>query len=73
LKFELAEEKTAREEAQAEVETLARAIGDLKKTVDKFATQVPELEEKFMDGLNKLCAKELSLERTTKVNEDYNS
>jgi hypothetical protein len=32
---------------------------------DKFTAQVPELEEKVKDGLNELCAKELSLERTT--------
>jgi hypothetical protein len=30
LKFELAEEKAAREKAQSEVETLARAVEDLK-------------------------------------------
>jgi hypothetical protein len=34
---------------------------------------VPELEEKVLDGLIELCAKELSLERTSKANEDYKS
>jgi hypothetical protein len=29
---------------------------------DKFAAQVPELEEKVKDGLNELHTKELSLE-----------
>jgi hypothetical protein len=43
----------------------------LKKTVDKFAVQVLELEQKVLDGLTELYAKELSLERTTKANEDY--
>jgi hypothetical protein len=40
---------------------------------DKLAAQIPALEEKIMDGLNELCAKELSLERTSKANEDYKS
>jgi hypothetical protein len=40
---------------------------------DKFATQVSELEQKVLDGLTKLCAKELSLEQTIKANEDYKS
>jgi hypothetical protein len=39
--------------------------------VDKFAVQVLELEQKVLDGLIELYAKELSLERTTKANEDY--
>jgi hypothetical protein len=46
LKFELAEEKAAREKAQSEVETLARVVEDLKKSVDRFTTQIPVLEEK---------------------------
>jgi hypothetical protein len=39
----------------------------------KFAAQVLELEEKVLGKLTELCAKELSLERTTKANEDYKS
>jgi hypothetical protein len=50
-----------------------RALGDLKITANKFATQVLALEEKVLDGLRQLRAKELSLERTTKANEDYKS
>jgi hypothetical protein len=73
LKFELEHEKAARKEAQVKIEALAWAVGDLKKMVDKFTAQVPALEEKVLDGLNKLCAKELSLEGTTKANEDYKS
>jgi hypothetical protein len=45
----------------------------MKKTSNKFNTQVLELEEKVLDGLTKLHAKELSLEQTTKDNEDYKS
>jgi hypothetical protein len=62
LKFKLAEEKGAREEAQAEADILTRAVGDLKKTADKFTTQVPHLEEKVTDGLNELHTRELALE-----------
>jgi hypothetical protein len=44
LKSKLVNEKVARKEAKDEVLTLARACADLKKTVDKFTAQVPELE-----------------------------
>jgi hypothetical protein len=37
LKNELAEEKAARVKAQADAETLAREVEDLKKMVDRFA------------------------------------
>jgi hypothetical protein len=40
---------------------------------DKFVVQLHELEQKVLDGLTELCAKELSLEQTTKANEDYKS
>jgi uncharacterized coiled-coil protein SlyX len=40
------EEKAAQERTQAEIETLARVIEDLKKMADKFAAQIPILEEK---------------------------
>jgi chromosome segregation ATPase len=73
LKSKLADEKAARKEAQVKVEALAQAVGDMKKTSNKFNTQVLELEEKVLDGLTKLHAKELSLEQTTKDNEDYKS
>jgi hypothetical protein len=78
LKFELAKEKAAREKAQAEAKTLAWAVGDLKKTVDGFVAQIHILEEKVkhmdnkvLDGLTKIHAKELSFKRTTKANEYY--
>jgi regulator of replication initiation timing len=41
--------------------------------VDKFPAQVTELEEKVKDGLNELHALEISLEQTSKANEDYKS
>jgi hypothetical protein len=44
LKYELAEEKAAREKAQAEVDTLAQAIVELKNSVDGLATTMPLLE-----------------------------
>jgi chromosome segregation ATPase len=78
LKTEMAEEKATWEKAQAENETLVLAVDDLKKLVDRFATQIPGLEEKIkhrdnmvLDGLTDLRAQELNLERTTKAKEDY--
>jgi signal transduction histidine kinase len=80
LKLELAEEKATREKAQAEAETLARVVEDLKKLVGRFAAQVPVLEEKVkhldnkvLDGLTELRAKELDLLQTTKADDDYTS
>jgi chromosome segregation ATPase len=78
LKVELVKEKAARVMAQAEVDTLTQAVKDLKISADKFATQVPIIEEKVkhldnkvIDGLNEIRAKELNLEHTTKANDDY--
>jgi hypothetical protein len=51
LKSKLAHEKAARKQAQDEVETLGCEVGNLKKMTDKFAAQVPPLEEKILDGL----------------------
>jgi chromosome segregation ATPase len=78
LKTELDKEKTAQKAAQIEVDTLARTIKDLKISTDKFATQIPTLEDqvkhlqnKVVGGLNEVKAWELCLERTTRVNDDY--
>jgi chromosome segregation ATPase len=78
LKAELEREKAARETAHAEFDTLTRVVKDLKISADKFAAQVPILEEKakyvdnkVIDGLNEIRAKELDLEHTTKANNDY--
>jgi phage-related tail protein len=80
LRTEMVKEKTAQEKAQDEVETLAQTVKDLKKTADKFAAQIPILEEKVkhldnkvIDTFNDARAKELGLERVTKFNEDYKS
>jgi hypothetical protein len=66
-------EKAAQQQVQHKIETLGRAIGDLKKTADKFADQVPALEEKVLYELKEFCTKELSFERTTKASENYRS
>jgi phage-related tail protein len=62
LKSELADEKAAQKEDKDELQTLACACDDLKKTADKFAAQVTELEQKVLVGLSELCSEELSLE-----------
>jgi hypothetical protein len=66
--------------AQTEVETLTRVVGDLKISVYRFAAQILALEEKVkltdnkvIDGLSELRARELYMERTTKANDDYMS
>jgi peptidoglycan hydrolase CwlO-like protein len=78
LKTELNNEKAAQKAAQIEVDTLARAVKDLKISADKFATQIPTLgdkvkylENKVVDGINKVRARELFLEHTARANEDY--
>jgi septal ring factor EnvC (AmiA/AmiB activator) len=80
LKSKLKEEKAAWANTQIEVETLALAIQDLKNTTNRFATQIPTLEEKVkhldnkvLDGPTELRAKELNLERITKATVDYKS
>jgi chromosome segregation ATPase len=77
LKAELEREHAAQEAAQTEVDTLTQAIKDLKISLDKFAAQIHILEEKVkhlenkvVDGLNKVRAREICLERTTKANND---
>jgi hypothetical protein len=57
---------------------LTQAVKDLKIYADKFAAQIPildekvkHLENKVVDGLNEVRARELCLERTTKANDDY--
>jgi hypothetical protein len=57
---------------------LTWAVKDLKISADKFTAQIPNLEEKVkhlenkvIDGLNEVKARELCLERTTKANDDY--
>jgi predicted nucleic acid-binding Zn-ribbon protein len=78
LKVDLDEEKVARLIAQIEANVLSRAVRDLKISTDKIASQIPTLEErvkhlenKVLDGLNKVRAQELCLQRTTQANDDY--
>jgi chromosome segregation ATPase len=77
-KVDLDEEKAARLIAQIEVGVLTQAVRDLKISADRFATQIPTLEDKVKhlenkvaDGLNEIRARELCLERTTQANDDY--
>jgi chromosome segregation ATPase len=78
LKTELDKERAARIASQVEIDVLTRAVQDLKIFVDRFAAQIPTLEDKIkhlknkvVDGLNEVRARELCLERTTRANEDY--
>jgi uncharacterized protein YktB (UPF0637 family) len=79
LKADLDEERAARLTTQIEVDVLTRAIRDLKISADRFATKIPTLEDKVkkhlenkvVDGLNNIRARELCLERTTSANDDY--
>jgi outer membrane murein-binding lipoprotein Lpp len=66
LKTELDKEKAARKATRIEVDTLTRAVKDLKIYANKIATQIPtlkdnvkHLENKVVDGLNEVKAREL--------------
>jgi hypothetical protein len=57
---------------------LSQAVKDLKISADRFATQIPTLEDKVkhlenevVDGLKEVRAWELCLECTTRANDDY--
>jgi hypothetical protein len=54
LKADLDEEKAARITAQIGVDVLSRAVRDLKISVDRFATQIPTLEDKVKHLENKV-------------------
>jgi chromosome segregation ATPase len=78
LKAELDKEKSAQIASQVEIDVLTRAVKDLKISADKFATQIPNLEDKVnhlenkvVDGLNEVRSRELCLECTTHANNDY--
>jgi hypothetical protein len=75
---DLNEEKAARVVAQIEADMLSRVVRDLKISTDRFATQIPtledkvkHLEDKVVEGLNEVRARELCLEHTTRANYDY--
>jgi outer membrane murein-binding lipoprotein Lpp len=78
LKAYLDEEKAAWIVAQIEVDVLSRAVCDMKISADRFATQIPtlenkvkHLEDKVVDGLKEVRAWELCLECTNRANDDY--
>jgi hypothetical protein len=78
LKVDLDEEKVALVTTQVEVDVLSQAVRDLKIYADKFATQIPNLEDKVkllenkvVDRFNKIGAWELCLECTSRVNDNY--
>jgi hypothetical protein len=78
LKTKTDKEKATQETTQTEVDTLSRVVKDLKISADKFAAQIPtlegkvkHLENKVVDGLNEVRARELYLERTTIANDNY--
>jgi predicted nucleic acid-binding Zn-ribbon protein len=69
LRSELEKEKATREKAQTEVKTPTRAVEDLNISADRFATQILALEEKVkhldnkvLDGLTDLRAKDICFE-----------
>jgi hypothetical protein len=64
--------------AHVEADVLSRVVRDLKISADKFATQIPtledkvkHLEDKVVEGLKEVSARELCLEHTTQVNDNY--
>jgi hypothetical protein len=78
MKVDPDEEKVARLAAQIEVDVLTRAVRDLKISANKFATQIPTLEDKVkhlenkvVSGLNEIRTREICLEHTTRANDDY--
>jgi hypothetical protein len=77
LKNELAEKKLTQEKAQIDAETLTRVVEELKKTTYQVVVWVPSLEDqvkqldnKILDLLTELQARELYLKQTTVAN-DY--
>jgi hypothetical protein len=63
LKIELDKEKAAQIAGQIKIDVLTRAVKDLKISADRFAAQIPTLEDKVkhldnmvVDGLNEVRA-----------------
>jgi phage host-nuclease inhibitor protein Gam len=54
LKIELDKEKAAQEIAQIEVDTLTEAVKDVNIIANKFATQIPTLEDNIKHLENKV-------------------
>jgi hypothetical protein len=62
---------------QVKADVLPRAVRDLKVYADKFSTQIPtledkvkHLEDKVVEGLKEVRARELYLECTTQANDN---
>jgi hypothetical protein len=77
LKPDLDEEKAARVMAQVEADILLQVVRDLKVSADRFASQIPaledkvkHLEDKVVEGLKEVRARELYLECTTHANDN---
>jgi hypothetical protein len=78
LKADLDAEKVAQVAAQVEANVLSRAVHDLKVCANRFATQIPtledkvkHLEDKVVEGLKEVRARELCLECITQANDNY--
>jgi Ni,Fe-hydrogenase III component G len=78
MKADLDEEKATQLIAQVKVDVLSQAVRDLKISANRFATLIPTLEDKVkhlenkvVDRLNEVQARDLYMERTTRVNDDY--
>jgi chromosome segregation ATPase len=78
LKAKLDKERATRITGQVKIDVLTRAVKDLKISTDRFAAQIPTLEDKIkhlenkvLDGPDEVKAWELCLEHTTRAKEDY--
>jgi chromosome segregation ATPase len=78
LKAKLDKERATRITGQVKIDVLTRAVKDLKISTDRFAAQIPTLEDKIkhlenkvLDGPDEVKAWELYLEHTTRAKEDY--
>jgi hypothetical protein len=54
MKADLDKEKAARVIARVEADVFSRAICDLKISANRFATQIPTLEDKVVEGLKEV-------------------
>jgi hypothetical protein len=54
MKADLDKEKAARVTARVEADVFSRAICDLKISANRFATQIPTLEDKVVEGLKEV-------------------
>jgi hypothetical protein len=78
MKAELDKIKAAWIIGQVKINLLTRAVKDLKISADRFAAQIPTLEDKVkhlenkvVERLNEIRTRGLCLEHTTPANDDY--